>query len=160
MWEDPETWVAIAFVIFVAALFRPVSRMLLDALDTRAERIKRDLEEAGRLREEAHDLLTEHQRKLRSASKETEELLEHAKNEARRLREHAENDLEASLKRREQQALDRIAQAEAQAEREVRNLAVDIALAATAKLLSEKLDRSKRNALVDTAIEDLPKQLH
>jgi F-type H+-transporting ATPase subunit b len=159
MWENPETWVAIAFVIFVAAIFRPVSRMLLDALDARTQRIKRDLEEAERLREEAHDLLAEHQRKLRHASKETDELLEHAKDEARRLHEHAENDLEASLKRREQQALDRIAQAEAQAEREVRNLAVDVALAATGKLLSEKLDKSKGNALVDTAIEDLPKQL-
>lgn len=160
MWENPETWVAIAFVIFLAAIFRPVSRMLLGTLDARAERIKRDLEEAERLREEAHDLLAEHQRKLRYASKETEELLEHAKNEARHLREHAENDLAASLKRREQQALERIAQAEAQAEREVRNLAVDIAVAAAAKLLSEKLDKSTRNALVDAAVKDLSKRLH
>lgn len=160
MWSNPETWVAIAFVIFIVLTARPIARALGGALDSRAARIKQDLDEAERLREEAHDLLAEHQRKLRQASKEAEEIMEQAKAEASRLRAHAADDLKTSLRRREQLALDRIAQAETQAEQEVRGLAVDIAVAATAKLLSEKLDKSKRGALVDIAIEDLSKRLH
>ena len=72
----------------------------------------------------------------------------------------AEEDLAASLKRREQQALDRIAQAEAAAQAEVRNTAVDLAVSATRKLLEDRIDEKKAAGLVDQAIKELPAKLH
>jgi F-type H+-transporting ATPase subunit b len=63
------------------------------------------------------------------------------------------------MKRREQQALDRIAQAEAQALADVRNLAADLAVAATQKILTENLDPAKAEALVSDAIAELPRRL-
>ena len=160
MFEDPTFWTALAFVVFVIAVFRPIKRALFQALDKRAELIRQELDEATRLREEAQKTLAEYKRKQSEASKDAEELLEHTKAEAARMRDQAEADLAAALKRREAAALEKIAQAEAQALQEVRNQAVDIAVAATAKLLAESLDKAKADALVEDAIEDLGRKLH
>jgi F-type H+-transporting ATPase subunit b len=159
MFSSPEFWVAVAFVIFVVAVFRPASQQILAALDTRGARIRNELEEAHTLREEAQKLLAESKRKHRDAIKETEEILAHAKVEAARLREHAQQDLAAALRRREQAALDKIAQAEAKALREVRERAVDVALAATASLIAANLDQKKHAAIVDESIRGIADKL-
>ncbi len=160
MLSTPEFWVAVAFVIFVALVWKPGSKMVTSMLDDRADKIRSDLDRAAKLRQEAEGLLAEYQKKQRDALKEAEAIIAHAKEEANSLsRQHAA-DLEASLKRREQLALQRIAQAEAQATAEVRAAAVDIAIAATGKLLAEKLDASQQDALIDSAIKDLQGRLN
>lgn len=160
MWESPEFWVAVAFVIFVVAVFRPLSRQASSALDAHGARIRSEIDEAHQLREEAQKLLAEYKRKQRDALGEAEEILEHAKTEAGHLRAQAETELEASLKRREQMAMEKIAQAEADAVQEVRNMAVDIAMTATTYLIKQKVDEKRARALVDDAIKALPKNLH
>jgi F-type H+-transporting ATPase subunit b len=160
MLESPEFWVAIAFVVFVVVAFRPITRQVFAALDARSERIRAEINEAQALREQAQKLLAEYKRKQRDALKEAEAIVEHAQVEAGRLRAQAEKDLEAALARREQAALDKIAQAEAQALKEVHNQAVDVALAATARLISESLDKDRSEALVGQAIRDLSGKMH
>jgi len=160
MIQAPEFWVLVAFIIFVGFAFRPASKTFVALLDDRAEKIRAELEEAQRLREEAQATLAHYQRKQRDALKEAEDIIAHAREEADRLRQQAAADLEASLKRREAQALDKIAQTEAQAVAEVRNMTVDLAITASRKLLAENLDDKKASKLIDEAIADLPKHLH
>lgn len=160
MLHDPTFWVAIGFVIFVALAWKPLGRFLTAALDERSAKIAAELDRAVTLREEAQDLLAQFQRKHRDAMKEADEIIGHAKEEAERLAKQAQADLEATLKRREQLALQHIAQAEAQAVQEVRTLAVDVAIAATGKLLAEKLDGARGDALIDSAIKELPSKLN
>lgn len=162
MFADPTFWVAVAFIIFVALAIKPlgVHRQMFAALDKRGQRIGKEIEEAEALREEAQKLLADYKRKQRDAVKEAEEIVVHAKAEAGRLREQAQKDLEASLQRREQAAMEKIAQAEAQALQEIRNQAVDVALAATARLISDNLDQAKAASLVDEAIGDLSGKLN
>ena len=160
MFSSPSFWVAVAFVIFIAAVFRPLSRAVAGALDARGERIRAEIEEAQALREEAQTLLAEYKRKQRDALKEAEDIIEHAKSEAARPREQAEHDLRVALQRREQAAMDKIVQAEASALQEVREQAVDVALAATAKLIESNLDAERSNAMVEQAIRDLSDKLH
>ena len=160
MFSSPEFWVAVAFVICIVVVFRPLSRAAISALDARGERIRAEIEEAQVLREEAQALLAEYKRKQRDALKEAEDIIEHAKSEAVRLREQAEQDLQTALQRREQAAMDKIAQAEASALQEVREQAVDVALAATAKLIESNLDKERSNAMVEQAIRDLSEKLH
>jgi F-type H+-transporting ATPase subunit b len=160
MLEDPTFWVAVAFLAFVALAARPVSGALTGALDARSARIRAELEEAQALREEAQKTVAEFKRKQRDAIKEAERILDHAKVEAGRLRERAERDLEAALERREQAALDKIAQAEAQALQEVRDRAIEVALLATAKLIAENLDPERSGAMIDRAIRELSGNLH
>lgn len=160
MFESPEFWVAVAFVIFVAAVYRPLKRQLVGALDERSDRIRAEIDEAQALREEAQKLLAESKRKQRDALKEAEAILAHARSEVARLRQQAERDLEASLRRREQVAMEKIAQAEAQALQDVRNQAVEVALAASARLIEAHMDKERAEALIDRAIRDLSGKLH
>ncbi len=160
MLEDPTFWVAVAFLVFMALAARPVFGAVTGALDARSARIRTELEEAQALREEAQKTVAEFKRKHRDALKEAERILDHTKVEAERLRARAERDLEAALERREQAALDKIAQAEAQALQEVRDQAIEVALVATAKLISENLGAERSGAMIDQAIRDLSGNLH
>jgi F-type H+-transporting ATPase subunit b len=157
---DPTFWVAVGFVIFVALTVRPIAKATLAALDDRAERIKAQLDEAKTLREEAQKTLAEYERKQRDAVTETEKIIEHAKEEAQRIREAAEADLERALKRRADSAEEKIAQAEAAALKEVRDQAVDVALAAAAKLIAEEVKPAKAKALIDQSIDELSNKLN
>jgi F-type H+-transporting ATPase subunit b len=157
---SPETWVALAFITFVVLVWKPTHKAIVSALDDRGARIQKELSEAARLRDEAQALLAQYQAKYRDAMKEAETVLAHAREEAERLSQQAARDLEAALKRREELALQRIAQAEQQAAADVRGAAVDVAIAATERLLREKLDGPKADALIDQAIKELPAKLH
>ncbi len=158
--QDPTFWTAVAFVICVGAIFVPAKKALLGALDSRAERIKQQLDEAQSLREDTQSLLAEYKRKQRDVIEDSAAILEHAKEEAGRLREQAATDLEALLDRRRREAVEKIEQAEAAALKAVRDQAVDVAMAATAKLLAESVDQAKADSLVEAAIGDLPGKLH
>jgi len=158
--SDPETWVAAAFLIFVGLAAKPIGRAIAKGLDGRASRIKAQLDEARSLRDEAERLLAEHQRKQIAAVKEAEGILTRAREEAERIRRETTANLEAAFVRREKMALDKIAQAESQAVADVRNQAVDIAMAAAAKLLKEGIDSGKGDELIDSAIKELDRKLH
>ena len=94
------------------------------------------------------------------------ELVEHgadfdeAKAEAARLAEEQAAALENNLKTRERIALERIARADAEALKEVRETAVDIAIAATRKLIADNLDATRGGALIDAAIAEMPRRLN
>ena len=160
MFQAAEFWVAVAFFIFVFFAFRPGAKALTAMLDDRADKIRQELEEAQRLREDAQSTLASYQRRQRDALKEAEDIIAHAREEAERLRLHAAADLDASMKRREAQAMDKIALAEASALQEVRNLTVDLAVAASSRVLAQRLDEKQGGKLIDAAIADLPGRLH
>lgn len=157
--REPEFWVAVAFVILIAAVWRPVRRALITGLDARARTIRADLDEAKRLRDEAERVLAEYRKKQTRTPAEVAEIAKQATDDVDRVRRQAETELAASLARREQQTKDRIAQAEAEAVAEVRALAVDLAIAATRLLLRDGLDPARAASLVDRAIADLPQRL-
>lgn len=160
MLHDAEFWVLIAFVIFVGLVWKPIGRMIGVALDRRSELIKAEIEEAARLREEAQSLFASYQRRHKEAMQQAEDIVAHARAEADRVAKEAAAELEQSLKRREQLALQWIAQAEAEAVREVRLKAADLAAAAATRLMSDRLAGPEGDALVDQAIRELPNRLH
>lgn len=159
-YADAAFWVGVAFFLVVALAFKPVSRALGAGLDARAAKIKARLDEAHKLREDAQELLATYQRKQRDAMKEAEDIIAHAKVEAERLSAQAAKDLDEALKRREAQAMDRIAQAEAQAMKEVQNLAVDVAINAARQVMAASISADQAAQLVTNAIGELPKKLH
>jgi F-type H+-transporting ATPase subunit b len=158
--SNPEVWLAAAFLIFVALTAKPIGRAIAKGLDGRAAKIKAQLDEARALRDEAERLLAEHQRKQIAAVKEVETILARAREEAERVRRESAANLEAAFARREKMAIDKIAQAEAQAVTDVRNQAVDIAMAAAAKLLKQSINSGKGDELIDSAIKELDRKLH
>lgn len=160
IFHDPTFWVLVAFVIFVAAFARPITRAITAALDKRADKIRADLDEAEQLREEAQDLFANYQRKQRDAAKEAEAIISHAHEEAERILQHGKERIEESLGRREQQALERIARAEAQALTDVKSHTIDVAIEATRVYIADNLKGKEADALIEAAIKDLPDKLH
>ncbi len=160
MLQDPTFWVAIALVVFIALVFKPVSKMATKGLDERAEKIKAELDEAERLRDEAQDLLSQYQRKQRDAQREAEAIIEHAKAEAERLDRDGRAKLKETLERREKLAMERIALAEQQARETFRTRAIDVAVLAAQKVLADELDKGQADKLIDNAIGGLSERLH
>jgi F-type H+-transporting ATPase subunit b len=161
LFQAPEFWVALAFIIFVAfMIFLKLPRMITKALDKRAADISQQLDEAKRIREEAEVLLASYQKKQREAQSEASQIVSHAEAEAKRVAADAEKALEASIARREQLAVEKIAQAEANAVKEVRTVAIEVATEAARKVIAESIDPAKANELVENAIQELPKHLH
>jgi F-type H+-transporting ATPase subunit b len=158
--SDPTTWVAVAFIIFMAFVGRPAARFIGQKLDERAGRIRAELDEARSLREEAQKLLAEYQRKQREAMRDAEAIVAHARGEAERLKREAAANLDAAFARREKMAMDKIAQAEAQAVADVRNHAIDVAVAAAERLLKSKTDGERGDKLIDSAIAEIERKLH
>jgi F-type H+-transporting ATPase subunit b len=159
-YQDPAFWVGLAFVTIVVIVIRPVLRMINGSLDARAALIRSQIEEAKKLREDAQALLAEYQKKQRDAMAEAEQIIAQAKTDAARLKAEAEQDLVNSVERRKQQALERIAQSEAQAVAEVRNTAIDVALAAAEQLIQQNLGKAQQDALADKDIAELAKRLN
>jgi len=158
--QEAEFWVLIAFVIAIAYLVYKTRTIVTGSLDARAAKIKAELDEAQRLREEAQATLADYQRKQRDALKEAEAIVAQAKAEAERAAEQGARDLDAAIERRKHLAVEKIALTEAKVLAELRNLAVDLAIAALRRALTEDLDATQRGVLIDEAIAALPPTLH
>jgi F-type H+-transporting ATPase subunit b len=158
--ENPHTWVYLAFFIFIALAGPKVWKALAQMLDRRSLKIKSDLDEAQKLKDEAQALLAEYQRKQRDAMREAEEIISNAKSLAQRQIKDAGKKLEENLARREKASLEKIAQAEASALAEVRREAVDVATAAATQVIRSQIDGVKGGALIDQAIAEVEKKLH
>lgn len=158
--HDPETWIAVSFVAFLVVAGRAIVRMVNKGLDDRGAKIRRDLDEARKLRTEAEALLAEYKKKQADAAREAGEILQHAREEAELFRKEAAANLTAALGRRERMALDKIAQAETQAVGEVRSQAVDLAVAAAQRILEQQMAGPRAGNLIDQSIAELDRKLH
>jgi F-type H+-transporting ATPase subunit b len=156
-----EFWVAVAFVVFLAVLlYYKVPALIAKALDDRAEAIRKELDEARRLREEAQALLADYQKKHRNVGEEADAIVDLARREAEALAQETRTSLKETLERRTKLAEEKIARAEAQALDEVRASAIDAAVAAAEKILRDKTAGSGGAQLIDQSIRDLKGRLN
>jgi F-type H+-transporting ATPase subunit b len=159
--EEPETWVAIAFLIFVGVLLKAgVPNLLFKALDDRSARIKSELDEALRLRKEAEDVLAEYKRRQDEAEKTAESIIHNASLEAERMAADAAAKVEEFIARRTKMAENKIAQAEAQALADVRSAAADVAVAAAEAILISTTKGAAAESLLSQGIADLKSKLN
>ena len=158
---EGETWVAIAFVLFIAGMgYIGVHKMLAKSLDDRALRIKAELDEARKLKDEAAAVLGEYQRKRAAAESEAQSIVAGAKEDAARMATEAKAKIEEFVARRTKMAEVKIAQAEAQAAADVRAAAAEAAIAAAEKILSAEAKGPLAGELIAKGIEDVRKKLN
>ncbi|MGI9379077.1 MAG: F0F1 ATP synthase subunit B [Methyloligellaceae bacterium] len=161
MLKDPSFWVAISFFGFIGLLmYYKVPQKAGEALDKRADKIRDELEEARKLREEAQAILADYQRKQKEAEESAKEIIALAKQEAETYATETRQALAESLERRTRIAEDKIGRAEAQAMDEVRAAAVDVAIAAADKLIADNLTDSTSGQMIDRTIKELQSKLN
>jgi F-type H+-transporting ATPase subunit b len=158
---EPETWVAVAFLIFVGILVKlGVPALLFKALDDRSARIKAELDEALKLRNEAEGILAEYRRRQGEAEKTAESIILNARHEADRIAADAQVKVEEFIARRAKMAEAKIAQAEVQALADVRAAAADVAIAAAEAILVKTTHGAAAEALVTRGISDLKAKMN
>ena len=161
MFFEPETWVAVAFVILMALFaYLGIHRTVLGALDKRAERIKAELDDARRLKDEAAKLLADYKSKRTSAEREAEEIIANAKAEAERIASEAKAKMEDFVARRTKTAEGKIALAEAQAVADVRSAAANAAVTAASAILSQSVKGSVADELLAKGIAEVRAKLN
>ena len=140
MFSEPEFWVAVAFVILIGVfVYYGIHRTVLKTLDHRADRIRAELDDARRLKDEAAKLLGEYQARRASAEREARDIIESAKAEAERIASEAKTKMEDFVARRTKTAESKIALAEAQAVADVRSAAANAAVTAASTILSQSV---------------------
>jgi len=161
MFEDPETWVAIAFIILMGVFaWLGVHRTVLTALDHRADRIKNELDDARRLKDEAAKVLAEYKAKRATAEREADEIVANAKAEAERIASDAKAKMEDFVARRTKTDESKIALAEAQALADVRAAAADAAVQAASTILSQSVKGSLADDLLAKGIAEVRQKLN
>ena len=161
MFHKPETWVAVAFLLFIALLlYLKVPKMVAGMLDGRAAKIAADLAEAKKLREEAQALLADYNKKRAEAEKDAASIVEAAKREAEAFANEQRKRMGEQLERRTRQAEQKIAQAEAAAIKDVRNAASDLALKAAAQIVGATATGTKGAKLIDDSIAAVKSRLN
>lgn len=158
---DATFWAMIALFIFLGVIvYFKVPGMIAKALDERAAKIRGDLDEAQRLREEAQQLLVEFQKKRKEAEKEAADMVAAAKRESDLLIEDAHKKTEEYVARRAALAELKIGQAERDAVNEVRSIAVDVATEAARKVLAGRLDEATSADLFKDALKAVQTKLN
>jgi F-type H+-transporting ATPase subunit b len=161
MFAEPEFWVAVAFVILMAVfVYFGIHRTVLTALDHRSERIKAELDDARRLKEEAAKLLAEYKTRRASAEREAEEIISGARADAERIAAEAKTKMEDFVARRTKTAESKIALAEAQALADVRAAAAEAAVAAASTILSQSVKGSVADDLLAKGIAEVKAKLN
>ena len=158
---DPETWVAIAFILLMIGFaWMGVHRTVLTALDHRAERIKAELDDASRLKDEAAKVLAEYKARRASAEREAADIIASANAEAERIASEAKSKMEDFVARRTKTAESKIALAEAQAVADVRAAAADAAVQAASTILSQSVKGSLADDLLAKGIAEVRQKLN
>ena len=152
---DESLWVAISFGVFVALVWKKAGSAISAALDKRTEDIRKNLDEAKALREEAQVELQKYQRLQREASDQAAAIISNAEKAAFQIEENAKVGAEASIKRRKDQAESKIKALEAEAMAEIRNRAAELATVAAASIISDNMDKAASNKLLKADIASI-----
>ncbi|ORE96110.1 F0F1 ATP synthase subunit B family protein [Acuticoccus yangtzensis] len=161
MLNSDTFWALVALIIFVGIIIAVGGPgMIARALDGRTNRIRTELDEARKAREEAQALLAEYQRRRRDAEAEAQSIVEEARKEARRLTEEANEKLRDMVERRTKSAEAKIAQAEAHATAEIRGRASELAIAAATDILKARVAGATADRLVSDSIETVRQRLN
>jgi F-type H+-transporting ATPase subunit b len=161
MFAEPEFWVAVAFVILMGVFaYVGVHKTVLKALDNRSARIKAELDDARRLKDEAAKVLEDYKTRRASAEREAEEIISGAKAEAERIAAEAKAKMEDFVARRTKTAESKITLAEAQAVADVRAAAADAAIAAASTILSQSVKGQVADELLAKGIAEVRQKLN
>lgn len=153
--------VTLAFLLFIGILlYAKVPSLLGGQLDLRAEGIKKDLEEARALREEAQTILASYERKQQEVQAQADRIVASAREDAAQAAEQAKADLQTSIARRMAAAEEQIAAAQNSAVKEVRDQAIVVAIQAADAVISKQMTATEANKLIDAAIADVDAKLH
>lgn len=155
--SDAHFWLIISFAIFAAIVWKAGKDKILAMLDARISAISEELRVAENLRIEAQEMLAQYQRKHRDVVKDAERIIATAEKQAEDIRRQSEKELDETIALRERQLGERLERLKQNARDEIRDYAANLAMAATAGIVGDHLDKKANDNLVAQAIKDIGK---
>ena len=152
---DATFWVTISFLLFLGILiYFKIPQKIKEILETNISKIKNQINEAEKLKEDAKNILTEHEKKISNSKNEVKEMIERANEEAEKNAIRISKDFKNLMENRKKNAEDRIKQLKNQAEKDIKNASVKIAIESVEKLIKNSLDKSKLDKIYSSSIEE------
>jgi F-type H+-transporting ATPase subunit b len=161
MFKDPETWVAVSFLLFAAlVLYLKVPAKAVKALDSRSSTIARELEEARKLRAEAEAILADYKRRAENAESEAAAILAQAEREAAAYAKEVRAAFDEMIARRLAVAEQKIKMEEEKARKQIRSQAAELAVAAAEQLIELKVTGKAAETMISASLDRIKKRLH
>ena len=152
---DATFWVTVSFFIFMGILiYFKIPQKVKEILEQNILSIKNQIDEAEKLKEDAKNILTEHERKISNSKREVKEMISKANEEAEKNVINANKAFHNLIENKKKNAEERIRQLKNQAEKDIKNASVKIAIEAVEKLIKNSLDKSKLDKIYSASIEE------
>ena len=155
MFSDPQFWVAVSFILFIAAIFNPVKKMLISSLDTQINEIKTNIEESENLKNEAQKTLSEIKRREAEVEKEIQKFKTDSENKITELKNLSSKKLSDQIDKKKILAENRIEQLLRDTNQNIKSYISDVAIEATTNILKTSLSKDKKAELINDSINDL-----
>tara|TARA_Y100000992_G_scaffold62133_1_gene38094 strand:- start:133 stop:630 length:498 start_codon:yes stop_codon:yes gene_type:complete len=152
---DATFWVTISFFIFIGILiYFKIPQKVKTILEQNILNIKNQISEAEKLKEDAKNILIDHEKKISNSKNEVKEMLDKANDEAEKNVIRINKDFHNLMENRKKNAEERIRQLKNQAEKDIKNASVKIAIESVEKLIKNSLDKSKLDKIYSSSIEE------
>ena len=155
MFSDPQFWVAVSFILFIAAIFNPVKKMLISSLDTQINEIKTNIEESENLKNEAQKTLSNLKRREAEVEKEIQKFKTDAENKITELKNLSSKKLSDQIDKKKILAENRIEQLLRDTNQNIKSYIANVAIEATTNILKTSLSKDKKVELINNSISDL-----
>ena len=155
MFSDPQFWVFVAFVIFIVAIFKPVRNILASGLDDKIYEIKKSIDQAEEIKNEAQQTLSKIQKRQNEIKQEIQVIQNEAKEKTNYLEQLSNQKLKEQIKKRNILAKVKIEQMTRDANIQVKQYLIHNSIKATVSMLEKKLDTSKKQKLINQSIIEL-----
>ena len=155
MMLDATFWVTISFFIFLGILFYfKIPQKVKDTLEQNISDIKSQINEAESLKEDAKNILAEHEKKISNSKNEVKEMIDKANEEAEKNVVRVNKEFHNSMDNKKKNAEERIRQLKNQATKDIKNASIKIALESVEKLIKNSLDKSKLDKIYSNSIKE------
>ena len=152
---DATFWVTVSFFIFVGVLiYFKIPQKVKEALEQNILNIKNQINEAEKLKEDAKNILIEHERKISDSKNEVKNLINKANEEAEKNVVKTNREFHNLMENKKKNAEERIKQLKNQAEKDIKNASVKIGIESVEKLIKNSLDKSKLDKIYSSSIEE------
>ena len=152
---DATFWVMISFFLFVGLLiYFQIPQKIKITLENNISNIKNQIDEADKLKEDAKNILIEHEKKISNSKTEVKSMIAKAGEEAEKNIIKTNQDFHNLMENRKKNAEERIRQLKNQALKDIKNTSVKIAMESVEKLLKNSLDKSKLDKIYMSSIEE------
>ena len=154
MFSDPQFWVAVSFILFIAAIFNPVRKILTSSLDAQIKDIKNKIDEVENLKNEAQKALDELKKRETKVEKEIQNLNLECEKRIAELKDISTSKLTEQIKKRKILAENKIEQLVRDTNNSIKNYISSVAIEATKNILIQNLNKDKKSALIEESITE------